>query len=125
MLKDRDPAMAHTVIEEFKIEEQLRELSAEYRGKEIAAERKTQIEAQIDQLVRKQIELQFQRRDRRLTLMAERLAEEQKKMKEDKEKTESLVAKRVEQVKQGKFRKPPRPDHPPPPLYGFVPATFD
>ena len=103
-LRDRKPELARGVIKEFKIEHQLRQLSREYRRAEEDPARRARIEERIGQLVQAQVEIHMQRRIARLQEATERLQREKRKLEEDRENLQDLVARRVERIKHGRFR---------------------
>lgn len=108
-LRDRKPELAETIIEEFRIEERLRALSRGYRQAEDQPEAQAEVVANIERLVREQIELRFRRQmfrleefERRLRRQEERLGRHRARLEEEMERREELVAERVDEVKQGK-----------------------
>jgi hypothetical protein len=131
-LHERYQKLAETIIEEFKIEQELRKLSREYRKAAEDQQKKTAIEQSLQQLVRRQFELKMQRQAARLTEFEKRLEkqrqqliEERERLEEQKTNIEQLVTERIEEVKSGKVRNsfrlkelgpggPGRPDGPPP-----------
>ena len=109
-LKDRDQKLADTIIEEFKIEHQLRKLSHEFKAAEGSPEKQATCEQEIRKLVRRQFELRIERQEARLKEFAERLERqreeldrERKSLEQRQSKLDDLVAERVEEVKSGKM----------------------
>jgi DNA repair exonuclease SbcCD ATPase subunit len=115
-LRDRNPDVAQTIIEEFRIEERLRELSRTYtRAAEENLQELAEIEGEIERLVHKQFKLRFRRRaarleefERRLMKQRERLERQRIRLQEEMQRLEELVAKRVADVKKGKVQDRPR-----------------
>jgi hypothetical protein len=109
-MRDRDQKLADSIIEEFKIEHQLRELSKEFRAAEGSPEKQAACEGEIRKLVRQQLELRQVWQEARLKEFAERLerqqqdlAQERKNLEQRRAKQDELVAQRVEEVKSGKL----------------------
>jgi hypothetical protein len=118
-LRERSQELADTIIEEFKIEETLRDLSRQYRDAAGDPEAQASCEHEIRQLVQRQFELQLQRREDRLRSFAERLEEQRRrldveraKLQEERANVETLVTDRVEAVKEGRLRDHPGPRGP-------------
>ncbi len=108
-LRDREPELAETIIEEFRIEERLRELGRAYLEAEDRPEEREEMGAEIERLVREQLELRLQRRvfrldefERRLHRQMERLERQRARLQEEMERRDEWVARRVEEVKSGK-----------------------
>ncbi|MBN2563210.1 MAG: hypothetical protein JXQ75_19985 [Phycisphaerae bacterium] len=110
-VRDRDPEVAETIVEEFKIEARLRELSRTYRREKGDPEERARIEEEIERLVGEQLELRFRRQaalledfHRRLQRQQERLERRRARLNEEIERRDELVAQRVAEVKMGKMR---------------------
>jgi hypothetical protein len=110
-LRDRgDQKLADTIIEEFKIEHQLRKLSRDFKAAEGSLEKQATCEQQIRDLVRRQLEIRMLRQEARLKEFAERLERQRKDLESERQsleqrraKLDELVAGRVEEVKSGKM----------------------
>ncbi len=110
-LREHDEEMADTLFDEFKIEEALKKLSRQYAKAEHDPERQAALEEQITTLVERQFELRFKRQKFRLEMFQKRLEqqrtrleEQRKRLQEEAEQRDDHVARRVEQVKQGKMK---------------------
>ena len=113
MLRERDPKLADTIFEEFRLEQDLRGLSEAYKtavANQTAAEQ-SRLLGEITTRVRRQFELRNLRHEAGLAEFARRLAEQQKRLEaQQKEhadmvaKMDQLVGQRVEDIKQGKLR---------------------
>lgn len=113
ILKDEKPELAAGIIEEFKNEKRLGELSRRYRDAAKDSAAQTAIVAEIEPLVRRQIELHHQRMAFRLEQFEKRIQEQQEALKrqrahheEEGSKLEAHVARRVEEIKKGELRRP-------------------
>jgi hypothetical protein len=113
ILKDEKPELAAGIIEEFKNEKKLGELSRRYRDAAKDPAKQTEIGAEIEPLVRRQIELHNQRMAFRLEQFEKRIQEQQAALecqrahhKEEESKLEEHVARRVEEIKKGELRRP-------------------
>ena len=104
-LREHDPEIAETVIEEFKIEHRLRELSRRYQAAEADAVQRSELDATIEELVRRQFELRMKRRRARLDEVEQRLQRQREKYEADMANQDAMISKRIERVKQGKFKK--------------------
>ncbi len=126
-IRDRHPEMADTIIAEFRIEQQLAELSRQYRAAAERPEAQADLARQIEELVREQTELRFRRQAFRLDEFERRLREQQSRLEEQRARLEQemkdrddLIARRVEEVKQGRITAEPRQKGPRPPGFrGF------
>ncbi|HVP11563.1 MAG TPA: hypothetical protein VMV94_10290 [Phycisphaerae bacterium] len=133
-LRDRDQKLADTIIEEFKIEHELRKLSHDYKAAEGSADKQAACVEQIQKLVRQQFELRAQRQEARLKDFAERLKQQQQELERERERFErrqtemdDQIAKRVEEVKAGKMGErfhPHGPRHAGPGESGGPPRGF-
>lgn len=110
-LRDRDPRLADTIIEEFRIEQRLRELSHRYRQEKGTAETRSELETEIASLVREQIDLRFARQEGWLREFAERLEQQQqrlqrerKRLNEERSRIDEIVAQQVQDIRNGKIR---------------------
>ncbi len=110
-LRDRDPRLADTIIEEFRIEQRLRELSHRYRQEKGNAETRSELETEIASLVREQINLRFARQEGWLREFAERLERQQQRLRiererlgEERSRIDEIVAKQVQDIRNGKVR---------------------
>ncbi len=108
-LRDREPELAETIIEEFRIEERLRELGRAYLEAEERPEEREEMGAEIERLVEEQLELRLRRRvfrldefERRLHRQMERLERQRARLQEEMERRDEWVTRRVEEVKAGK-----------------------
>ena len=113
LVRDERPELARGIVEEFKSERRLGELSHQYRdaAKDPAAQAK--IAQEIESLVRKQIELRHQRMtfrleqfEKRINEQKDRLERQRRRFEDEKSKLDEHVAKRVEEIKQGDLRRP-------------------
>jgi hypothetical protein len=109
-LKDRDQKLADTIIEEFKIEHQLRKLSHDFKAAEGSPEKQGACEQQIRDLVRRQFEIRMLRQEARLKEFSERLERQRQDLERERQsfeqrraKLDELIAGRVEEVKSGKL----------------------
>lgn len=121
-IRDRFPEMAETIIAEFRIEQQLTELSRQYRESGERPEAQADLAKQIERLVREQTELRFRRQtfrldefERRLREQQTRLAEQRVRLEQEMKDRDELVARRVAEVKEGRMISEPRPRGPRPP----------
>jgi len=110
MLLDRKPDLAETVLEEFKAEERLRDLSRDFQAAKDDAGRQAAITQEIDQLVRKQFELRQKRFESRLEDFEDRIKDQQLQLQTMKDQLQSMtnrkdefVSRRVSQVKGGRM----------------------
>ena len=103
-LRAQHPELAQTIIEEFKIEDRLRRLQHQYMVAEDDDSKRSELEEEIENNVRRQVRLRLQRRKARLEDIAKRLDREKRKYEREQAGLEALVAKRVEQIKKGKRR---------------------
>lgn len=115
MLKERNPELAETIFEEFRIEHELHGLAEKYKAAAAANDSplQGQISSEIDTRVRRQFELRMQRRQAQLEEFARRLAEQQKRIEkqiaeqaEQAAHAEEFISKRIEEIKKGEFRGP-------------------
>ncbi|HKQ47120.1 MAG TPA: hypothetical protein VJZ71_03500 [Phycisphaerae bacterium] len=113
LLKDEKPELAAGIIEEFKNERKLGDLSRRYReaAKDPAAQ--SAIAGEIEPLVRRQIDLHHQRMAFRLEQFEKRIQEQQAALERQRKhheeagsKLEEQVARRVEEIKKGELRRP-------------------
>jgi hypothetical protein len=110
MLLDRKPDLAETVLEEFKAEERLRELSRDFQAAKDDAGRQAAITQEIDQLVRRQFELRQKRFEARLEDFEERIKDQQLQLQNMKDqlqlmtnRKDEFVSRRISQVKSGRM----------------------
>lgn len=103
-LRDHKPELAQTVIEEFKIEHRLRELSMQYQAAEADSAQQLELDSLIEELVRKQFDFRMQRRKAHLEEVERRLQREREKYERELADQEMMISKRIERIKQGKFR---------------------
>lgn len=103
MLREHDPELAATVIEEFKIEEELRELSKAYRDAAGDENKLAELNIRVEPLVRKGAELRMQRREARLRMMERRLADERERLADDRARMEEQVRHFIDRIKSGDF----------------------
>lgn len=102
-LKNRNPELAKTVIEELRLEVEIRRLSEQYQSAaEGSAERK-QFEEQLAQKVKRQLDIRIARREDRLAELEKKLQREKDKLASDKSKLDAACAQRLKQIKKGKF----------------------
>jgi hypothetical protein len=120
-LRDQDQKLADTIIEEFKVERQLRSLSQEYKAAAGDAAKQAACEEKIRTLVRQEFDLRAVRQEARLKEFAERLEKQRAHLEEEraefaqrKAKVDEFVARRVEDVKSGKLRERFRAHQPKP-----------
>ncbi len=123
-LRDSNPELAETIIEEFRIEERLKQLSYQYGAAQENPEERAEIEGELERLVHEQLELRFRRQEfrleefeRRLHRQQERLEQQRVKLHEEMERRGELAAQRLEEIKAGKLgdrlrRRGPRPPGP-------------
>lgn len=113
MLLKRHPALAPLVFEEFGIEHALRGQGRAYKKAIQAGDEPTAAEhqAEIERLVRRQFDIEIQRRRARLEDFQKRLNAQQKRLdlelerlQTDDNKKEESISERIERVKQGKMR---------------------
>ena len=114
-LKERRPGLADTIVQEFKNQERLHELSDAYRAAKDDPAKQAEIEKEIEQIVRAQAEFMQQRMEYRLQdfearirEQERRLAEQRRRLEEGKLHVDERVADRVERIKQSDVR----PDFP-------------
>lgn len=107
-----DPAAAETIFEEFRAQGRLHELSDALQNTD-DAEKREQIESEMRELVKRQMESMLQRRKLRLEYFAQRLErqrsrleEERARIEDDAGRLEELVSQRMEQIKQGRLAPP-------------------
>lgn len=110
-LSERDQKLADTIIQEFKIEHQLRELSKQYQAAAGDAEKQAGYEEKIRELVRQQTDIRLLRQEARLKEFAERLEKQRRQLERERQEVaeqrsniDDLVAGRIEEVKAGKFK---------------------
>jgi len=103
-MRESHPELARTIIEEFRIEGQLRSMGRAYREARDDPARREELEKEIIHLVQRQFELKMQRRTARLEEIARRLQREREKLQRDQEMLPRLVRDRVRQMTQGDFR---------------------
>ncbi len=103
-LEETNPQLAKRILDEFRIEHELRELARQYKEAEGDAEAQEKLEGQIASLVREQLEIRLMRHEAKLDEMQKRLARGREKLEEERAKIDMSVAKRVKQIKKGKFR---------------------
>ncbi|MFQ5425442.1 MAG: hypothetical protein ACE5F9_15865 [Phycisphaerae bacterium] len=112
-LKERQPDMADTVMEEFRIEHQLRNLGRAYAQarEEDDTEAMDTLETNIRRLVERQFEIRMQRHHARLEDFRKRIEHQQRKLekevqrhKDEMARHDKLVDRRVEAIKSGKPR---------------------
>ncbi|HWL93278.1 MAG TPA: hypothetical protein VNT79_07065 [Phycisphaerae bacterium] len=103
VLRERQPELAKTVIEEIKIEMRLRRLGREYQGEAETSPRRLELDNELNDLVRRQIDVRIERRAARLLELEERLQREKGEMETQKARVESLIQERLERIKQGKL----------------------
>ncbi len=123
-LRDSNPELAETIIEEFRIEQRLKQLSHQYEAAQENPEEREEIERELERLVHEQLELRFRRQEfrleefeRRLQRQQERLEQQRVKLHEEMERLGELAAQRLEEIKAGKLgdklrRRGPRPPGP-------------
>jgi len=87
-VRDRDQKLADSIIEEFKIEHQLRELSREYKAAEGSTEQQAACEEQIRKLVRQQFELRLVWQEARLKEFAERIERQRQDLERERQNLE-------------------------------------
>lgn len=116
-LRDENPELAETIFEEFKIEERLRRLSREFRDAKDEPEDQARLGQEIERLVREQFEMRMRRQLARLEEFERRLREQQARLEEQRayfeeelKRRDDVVARRVQEVKDGKAGDPPRPE---------------
>jgi len=114
-IRDRHPEMADTIITEFRIEQQLAELSRQYREAAERPEAQADLAEEIERLVREQTELRFRRQAFRLDEFERRLREQQSRLEEQRSRLaqemkdrDELIARRVKEVKEGRITAEPR-----------------
>lgn len=112
-LKERRPDIAEKVMEDFQAEERLRELSNEYLTIKDDAARQTAISQEMEQLVKKQLELRRQRFEARLKEFEDRIKDQQLQLETMRDRLSSMtkrgdefVNRRVEQIKAGRMGEP-------------------
>lgn len=110
LLRDREPALARTVIEEVKIEMRLRRLSREFRDAAEGSPRRTELELELSTLTQRQVDIRMERRAARLRHLEERLRIERERLENDQSRLDALYKERLERVKRGEFEDPS--DHP-------------
>lgn len=118
LLRDQRPDLAKGIVEEFKNERRLGELSRQYRDSADDPAKQAQIAQEIESLVRRQAELHLQHMSFRLDQFEKRIKEQQEMLQrqrdryeDEKTKLDENVSKRVEEIKKGNLRRP----YPPPP----------
>jgi hypothetical protein len=119
-LRDKNPKLAESIFEEFRIEEKLRQLSRKF-AEASAPEQKDELGKEIEKLVRQQLDLRQERAAARLEEFERRIREQQRlleeqrvKLAEEKKNHDELIARRIEEVKQGKVSDLLRPPGGPP-----------
>lgn len=110
-LQKDHPDMAEVVIEEFKIERDVRELVRDFKNSEGDAQARDAVVEQIRVKLTRQHELQLQRRRFRLAQFRERLereqmrlAEEQQRIEDDANGFDRRLDERMELIRDGRFR---------------------
>lgn len=110
-LKQRDPELARTVIEEFRLEHELRELGRAYQKAEDDPEEQARISTEIETRVRRQLEIRLQRREARLADLEQRLTREREKYEKEREGLDAKVEDRVNRIKSGQWHERFRRGH--------------
>ncbi len=110
LLRDREPALARTVIEEVKIEMRLRRLSREFREAGEVSPRRAELELELSTLTHRQVDIRMERRAARLRHLEERLRIERERLESDRARLDAIYSERLERVKRGEFDEPA--DHP-------------
>lgn len=112
-LREDNPEAAESIIEEFRIEQQLRDMSRRYKlAKESGdAAAQSQILAEIEQAVGRQFDLRAMRRAARLEQFTRRLQLQQQRLETEKQahadelaRRDEIVRKNVEDIQSGKLR---------------------
>ncbi len=121
LLRDQRPDLAKGIVEEFKNERQLGELSRNYRDAANDSAKQAQIAQEIETLVKRQMELHLQHMSFRLDQFEKRIKEQQEMLQkhrsryeDEKSKLDEHVAQRVEEIKKGNLRRPYPPTPPGP-----------
>ncbi len=103
MLREHNPELARTVIDEFKIEEELRELSKQFRKADSDETRRAELEGKVEPLVRRAAELRMQRREARLKFLERRLNEERDRLAQDRAGLEEHIRHFIDRIKSGQY----------------------
>ncbi len=103
-LEKTNPDLAKKVLDEFRIEHELRKLARQYMEAEGDAEAQEKIALEIEPRVREQLEIRLLRHEAKLDEMQKRIAKGRKKLEKERANLDKSVAKRVKQIKKGKFR---------------------
>jgi hypothetical protein len=100
-LRAEHPELAKTILDEFRIEGQLRKLGRAFREARGDESRQAEIEREIAQLVQRQFEFKMHRREARMKEIEQRLAQEREKFAHDKASLRQQVKDRVGQITRG------------------------
>lgn len=100
-LRDRNPELAETILEEFRIEGRLRSMGRAFREARGNESRQRQIEQEVSHLVQRQFEMKMHRRVARLQEIERRLMREREKFEREKAALPRRVHERVRQITRG------------------------
>ncbi len=100
-LRQEQPELAETVLEEFRIEGRLRSMGRAFREAQGDESRQAEIEQEVSQLVQRQFEFKMRRRVARMKEIEQRLMRERERFERDKASLQRQVEDRVRQITRG------------------------
>jgi len=101
-LRREHPELAKTILEEFRIEGELRSMGRAFREARGDEARQREIEEEVSRLVQRQFEFKMRRRVARMEDIERRLRREREKFEREKASLPRLVQQRVRQITRGR-----------------------
>lgn len=98
ILREHDPALAATVLEDIRLELQLRKLSMEYHSLDESSPRRSELEQAMAGRVRRQIDIRLERREARLRVLSEQLERQRSELQAERSRIEDVSAQRLQQI---------------------------
>ncbi|MBX3393903.1 MAG: hypothetical protein KF841_00905 [Phycisphaerae bacterium] len=98
ILREHDPALAATVLEDIRLELQLRKLSMEYQSLDESSPRRAELEQAMAERVRRQIDIRLERREARLRMLSEQLERQRIELQTERSRIEEVSAHRLQQI---------------------------
>ena len=123
--EESNPKLAGALIESAKIQLTIRERARQYRRAPEDSSERSVTRNQLEDLVRKQVDIELVVQELKLVSLRQRLSKQEARLAKDHQRKDKLVAKKLERILSGKRERPPRRERLGPPRRRGPPRGFD
>ncbi len=123
--EEGNPDLAHVLIESTKIQLTIRERARKYRRAPEDSSERGVMRNELEELVRNQVDIDLAVQELKLVSLRQRLSKQEARLAKDRQRTDELVAKKLERILSGKRERSDRRNRPGPPGRMGRPRGFD